>query len=138
MTNKSLNKKIIEIFKIYDNYWNTKNIEKWSDLFTNNVDFVIKRGVRIKSKEVLLRVHKRIMEGFSEIGQNMNHHTKVEEIEMLSKNIVLVSAIWEWPEFIPSPNANTISYFNGVSTVIIEKNDDLWLIRAMHSSVNPK
>jgi uncharacterized protein (TIGR02246 family) len=111
---------------MYAETWNRNDMESWGKLFTENVDYVNRAGGWWRSNRDNVEGHLKIHEQLVKQRQVMDYKTAVEKIAHLAPGVALVHASWEWPSSATS---------KGLITMVMERRDGTWLIRALQNTV---
>jgi hypothetical protein len=78
--------------------------------------------------------HKAIHDMLVKQKQQMTYTSTVAKIAFLKPDVALVHATWEWPGF-PLPAGKEAKDFKGIITMVMVKQADTWLIRAVQNTL---
>lgn len=120
-----------QILDYYVNAWNNRDINLWSTLFSNDVDYVNRGGGWWKSNEENIEGHRKIFEKIQDAPRT--YRAQVEKIAMLKSGLALVHVRWYWPGVEGSDNKEEV--FNGIMTLVLIKGGNEWKIRSVHNTV---
>ena len=126
------------IRKIVDDYattWNEHDMDAWSKLFADDVDYVNRAGGWWQSNDENIEGHRRIHEMLIAQGQPATFHLEVRKITFLRPDIALVHVESEWPGFNPPNGTQATAGISGIITMILEKKEEKWLIRALQNTL---
>lgn len=126
-----------EIRKVIDDYvesWNKHDMVAWGKLFTDDVDYVNRGGGWWKSNKENVEGHKLIHDMLVRQKQKMTYKSRVEKAIFLKPDIAIVHATWEWPGF-SAPSGEEVKDFKGIITMVMVKQNGVWLIRALQNTV---
>lgn len=123
-----------EVLSTLESTWNEHDMERWGELFTEDVDYVNRAGGIWHGNKTNAEEHKRIHAMLQKQNQKMDWTAKITKIGFLTPEIALVYASWKWPGMVP-PSGDQQELFRGTITMVMTKRDDKWLIRALHNSI---
>jgi uncharacterized protein (TIGR02246 family) len=125
---------IKQVLATYVDTWNTHDMATWGALFTDDVDYVNRGGGWWQSNKENVEGHKAIHDMLVKQKQQMTYTSTVAKIAFLKPDVALVHATWEWPGF-PLPAGKEAKDFKGIITMVMVKQADTWLIRAVQNTL---
>jgi uncharacterized protein (TIGR02246 family) len=114
--------------------WNMHDVITWGALFTDDVDYVNRGGGWWQSNTENMEGHKAIHDMLVKQKQPMTYTSSVTKIAFLKPDIALVHATWAWPGF-TLPSGEEAKDFEGIITMVMVKQVDTWLIRAVQNTL---
>ena len=117
------------LLRAYEERWQSGDIERWSELFTADADFVTWRGIRWTSREEIVEGHEAVPADIVE--QMPNYRLEPIDSHVLSPGVALVHAQWSWPRFVEAGNPPEDR--RGLLTMVMVKGEAGWRIRASHN-----
>ena len=125
---------IRKVLTDYVETWNEHDMTAWGKLFTDDVDYVNRGGGWWKSNKENVEGHRLIHDMLVRQKQKMTYKSKVEKITFLKPDVAIVQATWEWPGF-TTPSGEEVEDFKGIITMVMVKQNGMWLIRALQNTV---
>lgn len=125
---------IKRVLATYVNTWNKHDMTAWGKLFTDDVDYVNRGGGWWKTNKENVEGHKLIHNVLVKQKQRMTYKSDVEKITLLKPDIAIVHATWEWPGY-TLPSGEEAEDFKGMITMVMVKQNGMWLIRALQNTV---
>jgi uncharacterized protein (TIGR02246 family) len=116
---------------IYLESWASDDMSRWSELFTEDCDFVSWTGVWWRSRAENLTGHTSVSRAIA--AQRPRYRIDIASVELLAPDIALVHATWVWPGFIPAAGVAAEDRA-GILTMILVERGGQWLIRASHNT----
>jgi uncharacterized protein (TIGR02246 family) len=132
---KSDIKKIETALDDYVSYWNNNDMHSWGTLFTDDVDYINRKGGWWKNNKDNIAGHMHIHNILMEMRQPKTFSLEIQKIEFLKPDVAVVQALSEWPGFKPynpgEPNKN----LKGIITCVFVKTERNWLIKTLHNTL---
>lgn len=129
-------KMIAELFTRYVWYWNSHDMEKWGELFTDDTEFITWSGIKYNSNLENVRQHRKAHSMLSEQNQNMTYDLTIQNINLLREDIAAVHAVWSWKDF--KTGNSPAQLRTGILTILLLKANGSWLIRYTHNTRTDK
>ena len=130
---KSDTQKIEAALDDYVTYWNNNDMDSWGILFTDDVDYINRKGGWWKNNKDNIAGHKHIHKMLVEMDQPKTFSLEIHKIEFLKPDVAVVQALSEWPGFKPYDSGGT--NLRGIITCVFVKNDGKWLIKTLHNTL---
>jgi uncharacterized protein (TIGR02246 family) len=109
-------------------------MDAWGKLFTDDVDYVNRRGASWQSNKENIEGHKILHERLVRQKSPMAYKMDAAKVTFLKPDLALVQATWEWPGFIQR-SGEAIGDFKGIITMVMVKQHEKWLIRSSQNTV---
>lgn len=112
--------------------WWRADIDGWSDLFSENSDFITWRGLWWRTREQNIAGHRDVTQFVR--SQQARYRFDSCQIEPLAPTVALVHALWSWPGFRQAPEAE-IEDRKGILTMVLVQTESGWRIRASQNTL---
>ncbi len=132
---KSDTQKIEAILDDYVIYWNSNEMDSWGTLFTDDADYINRKGGWWKNNKDNVAGHKHIHHMLMEMRQPKTFSLEIHKIEFLKPDVAVVQALSEWPGFKPNNSGEPIENMKGIITCVFVKTDGKWLIKTLHNTL---
>ncbi|MGS2764430.1 SgcJ/EcaC family oxidoreductase [Sinomicrobium sp. M5D2P9] len=119
----------------YVTHWNNNDMDSWGNLFTDDVDYINRKGGWWKNNKDNIDGHKQIHKMLMETGQPKTFGLKVGKIEFLKPDVAVVQALSTWPGFKPLGSGDETYTLKGILTCIFVKTKEKWLIKTLHNTL---
>lgn len=127
--------KIEAVMKNYVSYWNDNDMDSWGTLFTDDVDYINRRGGWWKNNKDNIEGHRHIHKMMVETGQPKTFRLEIGQIEFIKPDVAIVHALSEWPGFKSYGKEGNTETLRGVLTCVFVKVEGEWLIRILHNTL---
>lgn len=119
----------------YVSYWNSNDMDAWGSLFTDDVDYINRKGGWWKNNKDNVAGHKHIHTLLIETGQPKTFSLEVHKIAFLKPDVAVIQALSEWPGFKADKLAGVTQNVKGIITCVFVKTDGKWLIKTLHNTL---
>lgn len=126
---------IESVLKNYALYWNANDMDSWGKLFTDDVDYINRKGGWWTNNEDNIRGHKKIHNMLIEMCQPKTFQLEIQKIDFLKPDVAVVQAVSEWPDFKPTNDGEATKNLKGIMTCVFVKKNGNWLIKTLHNTL---
>ena len=127
--------KIEAVLDNYTIYWNDNDMDSWGTLFTDDVDYINRKGGWWKNNTDNIDCHKHIHKMLKEMGQPKTFSLEIHKIEFLKPDVAVVQALSEWPEFKSYDSSDKTETLKGILTCVFVKYEGEWVIKTLHNTL---
>jgi uncharacterized protein (TIGR02246 family) len=111
--------------------WRRADLENWSDLFTEDSDFITWRGLWWRTREQNIAGHREVTEFIR--SQQARYRFDSSQIDLLAPTVALVHALWSWPGFKEQQESQPEDR-QGILTMVFVRTESGWRIRASQNT----
>jgi uncharacterized protein (TIGR02246 family) len=111
--------------------WRRADIENWSDLFTEDSDFISWSGLWWRTRDQVIAGHRAVTDFIR--AQQARYQFESCQIHPLAPTVALVHALWFWPDFKERQEAQPEDRA-GILTMVLIRTESGWRIRASQNT----
>ena len=119
-----------KILAHYVKTWNARDLDAWSDIFSDNVDYINRGGGWWTTNKDNVEGHRALFE--KNPNAPKTYKASIEKISILRPDIALVHVRWVWPGIAGQDSEKD---FNGIMSWVLIKEKSTWLVRSVQNTV---
>lgn len=124
-------REIGELFREYVQRWQSGDLTSWSQLFTEDADFITWGGLWWRTREAIVAGHRLVP--LSVVSQQPRYRFESWRSEPVTPTVALAHAVWHWPDF-KERSDSAPEDRSGVLTMLLVRTSAGWRIRASQNT----